>query len=110
MASSGATLSGHPRRLIPQMGSGGGPFEPASTENFSSHRLRYCTLLTLLRLLTALIDFVAFVTRVAAGLRALLPLDCGAFGVTFFVGMWVHLPPQHSLRGILNRSARGFGD
>jgi hypothetical protein len=68
--------------------------EPASTKALTTSRPGlYWTLLTLLRLLSALSDFVAFVTRVAAGLRALLPFDCGAFGVTFFVGIRIHLLP-----------------
>src|SRR5438093_3819757 len=42
--------------------------------------------------LTTLIALVAFVTRVA-GLRLDLDFEAGAFGVTFFVAILVHLLP-----------------
>jgi hypothetical protein len=46
-----------------------------------------------LTVFTLLIAFVAFVTRVAAGLRLALALACRAFGVTFFVAILIHLLP-----------------
>ncbi len=65
---------------------------PASTES-SWWTAVYWRALTSLTDLIALIAFVALVTRVAAGLRPVLPFACGALGVTFFVAILIHLLP-----------------
>jgi hypothetical protein len=60
-----------------------------------------------LTVFTALIAFVAFVTRVAAGFLLALAFDCRAFGVTFFVAILIHLPPL-AIDAIMNRQRSGL--